>query len=303
MQAAASRRGRYGLGLYFVLFALFLYTPIVVLMIFSFNDSLVVAFPLSGFTVRWYRLLAQNEQLLKALETSFVVAAISSAVAVGLGILASYSVVRRRFRGRGVVSGLLLSPLVIPYVVFGIALLILFRALDGFLIDHFGFYFGLGMHAIVIGHVVVSLPFTILTLAPRLERMSTDVEEAARDLGANPVSTFRRVTVPLLIPAIISSYLIAFTLSFDEYAIASFVAGDVTTYPLHLYGQVRIRVGLPQMIAISVIVLVASILVVVAAEVARGRAERRLGVPGSAGGAARTPRAQDPERMARTSSA
>ena len=279
MEAAASPRGRRGFGLYFVVFAVFLYAPIVVLMIFSFNDSLLVAFPLSGFTLRWYRLLGQNDQLLDALRTSLVIAAISSALAVGLGIAASYAVVRRTFRGKGAASALLLSPLVIPYVVFGIALLILFRALDGFLIDHVGFYFGLGMHAIVIGHVVVSLPFTILTLAPRLERLSVDIEEAARDLGASPRSTFRRVTVPLLTPAIVSAYLIAFTLSFDEYAIASFVAGDITTYPLYLYGQVRIRVGLPQMIAISVIVLVASILLVVVAELARRRAERRLGVP------------------------
>ena len=283
MQAAASRRGRHGLGAYFVLFALFLYAPIVVLMIFSFNNSILVAFPLSGFTLRWYRLLGQNDQLLEALRTSLVVAAISSVLAVGLGVVASYAVVRRTFRGKGVVSGLLLSPLVIPYVVFGIALLILFRALDEFLIDSTGFYFGLGMHAIVIGHVVVSLPFTILTLAPRLERLSTHVEEAARDLGASPASTFRRVTIPLLTPAIVSAYLIAFTLSFDEYAIASFVAGEITTYPLYLYGQVRIRVGLPQMIAISVIVLVASILLVFVAELARRRAERRLGVPSPSG--------------------
>jgi spermidine/putrescine transport system permease protein len=280
VEAAASPRGRRGLSAYFVVFALFLYTPIVVLMIFSFNDSLIVAFPLSGFTVKWYRLLAQNDQLLQALRNSFVIAGISSALAVALGVVASYAVVRRTFAGKGVVSGLLLSPLVIPYVVFGIALLILFRALDEFMLAHTGFYLGLGMHAIVIGHVVVSLPFTILTIAPRLERLSVSVEEAARDLGASPGSTFRRVTVPLLTPAIVSAYLIAFTLSFDEYAIASFVAGDVTTYPLYLYGQVRIRVGLPQMIAISVIVLVASILLVIVAELARRRVERRLGVPG-----------------------
>jgi spermidine/putrescine transport system permease protein len=162
--------------------------------------------------------------------------------------------------------------------VFGIALLILFTAVDDFLIPRFGVYFGLGIHAIVVGHVVVSLPYTILTIAPRLERLSTRVEEAARDLGASPTSTFVRVTMPLLVPAIVSAYLIAFTLSFDEYAIASFVAGEVTTYPLFLYGQVRIRIGLPQMIAVSVIVLVASMVLVAATEVWRRRAEARLSV-------------------------
>ncbi len=278
MDAAASKGGRRGLILFYLTLVVFLYAPIAVLMVFSFNDSRLVTFPLAGFTTRWYRLLLENQELLDALRVSLVIATISSVLAVGLGVLASYVVVRRRFRGRGAVSGLLLSPLVIPYVVFGIALLILFRAVDEFLIPRFGFYFGLGIHAIVIGHVVVSLPYTILTIAPRLERLSTRVEEAARDLGAGPASTFVRVTIPLLVPAIVSAFLIAFTLSFDEYAIASFVAGDVTTYPLFLYGQVRIRIGLPQMIAVSVIVLVASMLLVAATEIWRRRAEARLSV-------------------------
>lgn len=278
MDAAASPAGRRSLLVFYALLVAFLYAPIAVLMVFSFNDNRLIAFPLAGFTTRWYRLLIENRELLDALRTSFVVAAISSVLAVGLGVLASYVIVRRRFRGRGAVSGLLLSPLVIPYVVFGIALLILFRAVDDFLIPRLGVYFGLGIHAIVVGHVVVSLPYTILTIAPRLERLSSRVEEAARDLGAGPASTFVRVTIPLLLPAIVSASLIAFTLSFDEYAIASFVAGDVTTYPLFLYGQVRIRIGLPQMIAVSVIVLVGSMLLVAATEVWRRRAESRLSV-------------------------
>lgn len=276
MDAAASPAGRRALSAFFVLLVIFLYAPIAVLIVFSFNDSLLVSLPLAGFTTRWYRLLLDNEELLASLETSLLVAAISSAIAVALGILAAYALVRRRFRLKGASSALLLSPLVIPYVVFGIALLILFQALDDFLIPRFGFYFGFGIHTIVIGHVVVSIPYTILVIMPRLERLGTSVEEAARDLGASNWSTFRRVTLPLLAPAIVSAYLIAFTLSFDEYAIASFVAGDVSTYPLFLYGQVRIRIGLPQMIAISVIVLLASLAIVIATEAWRRRAEQRL---------------------------
>jgi spermidine/putrescine transport system permease protein len=278
VDAAASPASRRGLQLFYGLLVLFLYAPIAVLAIFSFNDNRLVTFPLAGFTTRWYRLLFENGELLSALRVSLVVAAISSALAVALGVLASYATVRRRVRGKGAVNGLLLSPLVIPYVVFGIALLILFRAVDEFLIPRFGVFLGLGTHAIVVGHVVVSLPYTILTIAPRLDRLSRHVEEAARDLGASPASTFFRVTIPLLAPAIVSAYLIAFTLSFDEYAIASFVAGDVTTYPLFLYGQVRIRVGLPQMIAVSVLVLVASMVLVAGTELWRRRAEARLSV-------------------------
>jgi spermidine/putrescine transport system permease protein len=278
VDAAASRAGRRALQLFYGLLVLFLYAPIAILTIFSFNDNRLVTFPLAGFTTRWYRRMFENGELLSALRVSFVVAAISSVLAVALGVLASYATVRRRFRGKGAVNGLLLSPLVIPYLVFGIALLILFRAVDEFLIPRFGVYLGLGVHAIVVGHVVVSLPYTILTIAPRLDRLSTRVEEAARDLGASPASTFFRVTIPLLAPAIVSAYLIAFTLSFDEYAIASFVAGDVTTYPLFLYGQVRIRVGLPQMIAVSVLVLLASMVLVAGTELWRRRAEARLTV-------------------------
>lgn len=278
MDAAASRAGKRTLAGFYALLVAFLYLPIAVLLVFSFNDSLLVAFPLSGFTTQWYGLLLQNEQLLSSLRASLIVATISSLLAVGLGVLASYAIARRRFFAKAAVSGLLLSPLVIPYVVFGIALLILFKAVDNFLIPRVGIYFGLGMHVIVIGHVVVSLPYTMLMVAPRLQRLGTGVEEAARDLGASPASMFRRVTLPLLTPAIVSALLIAFTLSFDEYAIASFVAGDVTTYPLYLYGQVRIRIGLPQMIAISVLVLLMSLIVVIGAEVFRQRAERRLGV-------------------------
>jgi spermidine/putrescine transport system permease protein len=278
MDAAASSAGRRTLNVFFILLLVFLYAPIVVLIVFSFNDSTLVSLPLAGFTTRWYRQLLQNEELLSALETSLLVAAVSSVVAVALGVLASYAMVRRRFRFKGTTSTLLLSPLVIPYIAFAIALLLLFSEIDKFLIPRFGFYLGLGVHTIIIGHVVVSIPYTILTIMPRLEKLGIGIEEAARDLGASPRSTFRRVTLPLLTPALVSAYLIAFTLSFDEYAIASFVAGDVSTYPLFLYGQVRIRIGLPQMIAISVIVLIASLVVVIATEAWRRRAERRLDV-------------------------
>jgi spermidine/putrescine transport system permease protein len=276
MEVAASRAGRASLRGFFWLFALFLYAPIVILTLFSFNDARVVAFPFRGFTLRWYGEFIRNGNLIAALQLSAIVAAVSSTIAVGLGILAAYALVRRRFAARGATSALLLSPLVIPYVVFGIALLILFRAVDTFLIDLAGVYFGLGVHSIAIGHVVISLPYTILVIMPRLARLGIALEEAARDLGAGPWETFRRVTLPLLTPAIVSAYLIAFTISFDEYAIASFVAGSEATYPIFLYSQLRTRARLPQMIAVSAIVLLASLALIMLTELARRRAERRL---------------------------
>jgi spermidine/putrescine transport system permease protein len=281
MEIATSRNGLRALRTFFVLLVVFLYAPIVVLVVFSFNDSVVISFPLSGFTLRWYEQFLSNPSLVRALRTSLTVATLSSAITVALGVLACVVIVRRRFAGKPAVSALLLSPLVIPYVVFGISLLVLFRMIDRVLAPTFGVVIGVGIHAIVIGHVVVSLPYAILTLVPRLERISVSLEEAARDLGAGTVETFRRVTLPLILPAVVSAFLIAFTLSFDEYAIASFVAGNEATYPIYLFSQLRVAFLFPQLLAVSSIVLVASLLLVLATEIGRRRAERKLeGQPG-----------------------
>jgi spermidine/putrescine transport system permease protein len=273
---ANSRLALTGLRLFYALLVVFLYAPILLLAIFSFNDNPTPAFPLSNLTLRWYQQFLSNQQLIGALRNSMVVATISSVIAVALGLAASFLLVRRRFVGKNAVSALVLSPLVIPYLVFGIALLILFSALDEFLTNTLGVYIGLGLHAVVIGHVVVSLPYTILTIVPRLERMNISLEEASRDLGAGSAETFRRVTLPLLVPSIVSSFLIAFTLSFDEFAIASFLTARSLTWPVYLFAQLRFPVLLPQLIAVSVIVMTLSIAVVVATEAFRRRAERRL---------------------------
>ncbi len=273
---AASRGARRLLALFFAGLVLFLYTPIAILAVFSFNDG-DVAFPLEGFTLHWYRDALANTTLLGSLGRSAIVAVVSSLIAVALGVLVAFALVRRRFLGRSAVSALVFSPLVVPYLVFGISLLVLFTAVDKALSETMGLYIGLGLHAVVIGHVVVSLPYTVLTIMPLLERLSTSLDEAARDLGAGPWETFRRVTLPLLLPALVSSFLIALTLSFDEYAIASFLAGTQPTWPVYLFAQLRVPSLLPQLVAVSSVVLVASVLLVGAAEIGRRLAERRYG--------------------------
>jgi spermidine/putrescine transport system permease protein len=275
-QIATSRGARRLLQVFFVLLVAFLYLPIVVLAVFSFNDG-DITFPLQGFTLEWYRRVVTNPLLIAALRRSAIVALVSSTIAVTLGVLASFALLRRRFGGKSAVSALFFSPLVVPYVVFGISLLVLFAALDRFLTETTGYYIGLGLHAVVIGHVVVSLPYTILTIMPLLERLSVSLEEAAQDLGAGPWERFRRVTLPLLTPALVSSFLIAFTLSFDEYAIASFVAGNQATWPVYLFAQLRVPSQLPQLVAVSSVILVASMALVLIAELGRRVAERRYG--------------------------
>jgi spermidine/putrescine transport system permease protein len=274
--AAATRGARTLLGVFFWALVAFLYIPIGFLTLFSFNDG-DPSFPLQGFTTDWYGRVFANPSLLGALGRSAIVASISSVLAVGLAIAVALAIVRRRFRGKPAVSALVFSPLVIPYVVFGVSLLVLFTALDRFLTDTMGVYIGLGLHAVVVGHVVVALPFAVLTILPLLEGLNLSIEEAARDLGASPSQTFLRVTLPLLAPALVSAFLVSFTLSFDEYAIASFLSGTTPTWPVYLFAQLRVPSQLPQLLAVSSIVLIASIVLVLGSELGRRASARRAG--------------------------
>jgi spermidine/putrescine transport system permease protein len=268
MDIAVSKNGRRGLIAFFALLCFVLYAPLVTIAVFSFNDSNIPAFPLRGFTLHGYEQFASNPELRGALMTSAKIAATSSVVSVALGMVSSIALVRRRFFGKTAASALLMSPLVIPYIVFAVALLILFKQVPG--IEP-------GFWAVVIGHAVVALPFMILVLAPRLERIDVRLEEAATDLGAGPFRTFRSITFPLMLPATVSAFLIAFIASFDEIIIASFVAGNTVTFPLYLYSQLRFPELLPQILAVATIVFVTSMLVVLLTEGGRRVAERRLG--------------------------
>jgi len=264
---ATSRNGGRLLKVWFGLLVLFLYVPLLLLLMFSFNDNNLPVFPLRGFTTEAYSQFASNPELKTSIVTSVKVAALSSIGAVILGTLASIVLVRRDFFGRGGVSALLLSPLVVPYIALAIGLLVFFNEAS----------VPLGIQSIAMGHIVVSIPYAILVLVPRLERLDARLEEAARDLGAGAMQTFRLITLPLLLPALVSAYLVAFVLSFDEIVIAYFVNGQVTTFPLYLFSALRFPALLPQIMAVACVVMAASALILIAAEIARRVLERRLG--------------------------
>jgi spermidine/putrescine transport system permease protein len=266
MDVALSSNGKRALRVFFGLLIVFLYAPIAILLIFSFNNSDIPTFPLSGFTLHWYHQFIHNADLRAALETSALVAVLSSIGAVALGVLASLALARRRFAGKAAVSALLLSPLVIPYVVFGISLLLFFHAVG----------IPRSILTVALGHIVISLPYAILVLVPRLDQIDVALEEAAADLGASPLETFRLIVLPLILPAVVSALLIAFTTSFDEYALASFVVGTRVTFPIYLYSALRFPSNLPQVIAVAVVVMIVSLVVVISAEIGRRVAERRL---------------------------
>ena len=266
MNVVISNNGRRWLWFSFLLLTLFLYAPLVILVIFSFNDRELVSFPWEGFTFRWYETFLDNQEIRTSLWLSLRVAALTALLTTLLAIPASIALVRRRFVAKSLISGVMLAPLVMPLVVFGTALLILFHTI--------GIPFS--PYTIAIGHIVIALPFAILTLVPRLERIPASLEEASRDLGAGWYTTFRQITFPLMLPAIFSAFLLSFVISFDEVIVASFVAGDDVTFPIYLYSQLRLPRQLPQVIAVAVVILAISAIVVIASEAIRRATNRKL---------------------------
>ncbi len=266
---ALSPTGKRLLKLFFYGFIVFLYAPTVVLIIFSFNDSTVAAFPLAGLTTKWYSGAWQEPTIREALLTSLKVAAAVAVVTTALGLLISYALARRTFRVKAFVSALLLVPLVVPTIVLGIALLILFKRGP--------VPVPLGLIAVGIGHVVIALPFVVLLLMPRISAIDKRLEEAAWDLGASGATTFRRVILPLIMPSVLSSILIAFVVSIDEVVIASFLVQDQVTYPLYLWGSLKFAERTMLLIPVATVMIVISFAVVFLAEILRRRGEVALG--------------------------
>jgi spermidine/putrescine transport system permease protein len=261
------RFGRTVLSGYFGLLIAFLYAPLVVLVIFAFNDDTVMAFPIKGFTTKWFDQGLSDKSLIDAMVRSALIAAVNGLAATLLGVLAAIGLAGRQLPLRRTVLTLILLPLVVPYIVLAVGLVVLLKE------------FGMttSLTALLLGHVVISLPYSVLVILPRLRTMDPSILEAARDLGASGLKAFVLVTLPLMAPALLSSFLIAFTVSFDEFAIASVLAPPGSpTYPVFLYAGSRTPGLLPEVIAMGSIVIVLSLVVVVLAEVGRRWAERRI---------------------------
>jgi len=263
-----SPTGKVLLTVFFALFLVVLYLPTVLLIVFSFNAGTVAAFPLEGLTTKWYGLALHSEEIRQALWASVRVATLSAAIATLIALMASYPLARRHVRGKAFISALMLVPLVVPTVVLGVALLILFQ--KGII------PIGLGLTSVMIGHVVIALPFAVLILLPRIASIDKRLEEAAYDLGASGLQMFRRVMFPLIVPSILSAFLISFVFSIDEVVIASFIAGDQPTYPVYLYSGLKFPEKTQTLIPVATIMIVLSFLLAIAAEVIRRRGDRKL---------------------------
>jgi putrescine transport system permease protein len=252
----------------------FLYIPILSMMVFSFNNSRMVTVwdSVNSPTLRWYVRLFENEQLLGAAWISLQIAAMTATGAVILGTLAGLVLTRfGPFRGRAVLSAMTTAPLVMPEIIMGIAMLLLFVSLEQLI----GWPTGRGMLTIVIAHITFTMAYVTVVIQSRLAGFDDALEEAARDLGARPVTVFFRITLPLIAPALVSGWLLAFTLSWDDVVISQFVAGPgSSTLPMEIFSRVRRGVS-PDINALATIMVLIVATGVVASTVWMKRQERK----------------------------
>ena len=259
----------------------FLYVPILLLVIYSFNKSRLVTV-WGGFSTEWYGKLFANDQILNAAWLSLKIAAINATGAVILGTLAGLALARfGKFSGRTLFSGMTTAPLVMPEVITGLSLLMLFVAME----QLFGWPQGRGVTTITIAHMTLTMAYVTVIVQSRLASFDESLEEAAMDLGARPAKVFGRITLPLIFPALLSGWLLAFTLSWDDLVIAQFVSGPgSTTLPMVIFSKVRLGVTPDVNALATLMVLVVALGVVASALLLKHSARRREREMRAAGG-------------------
>ncbi len=229
----------------------FLYIPVLFLPLFSFNDSIYFAFPLKGFTTEWYRQMIGHDAMFASLVNSLKVGAVASVLATALGIFGAKAVTRYRIPGKKSLVFVIMLPLVVPGILLGVALLLMLSRMG----------VTLSLHTVTMGHILITTPFAIATLIPRFEGFDRAMEEASADLGANAWSTFWRVTLPMVLPGVVASLLLCFTISFDEFIIAFMLTGTDPTLPIFMYSQLRFPARLPPVVALGSIIIFVSFIV------------------------------------------
>lgn len=247
---------------YAVLFMAFLYGPMLLMPLFSLNVSNFATFPLKGLTTRHYVEMAQNSSMMAALWNSVTVGLFVSGVATLLAMPAALGLTRHRVPGGGAILSFMMLPLVVPSIVLAVALLVIILKVLGI---------ELSLRTVAAGHVMLCIPFAMSVLMSRLEGFDKSLEEASRDLGASGFSTFCRVTLPLATPGVISSLLLCFIVSFDEFVISFFLTGTESTLPVFLFSQLRFPNRLPGTLALGSLILIGSAVLVVLAETLRNR--------------------------------
>lgn len=255
------------LKVYAIFYLIFLYAPIFLLPLFAFNSSTIIAFPLESFTTEWFTQLLTLSEMHGALLNSLKIAVISALLATTLGIFAAMAVSRHSFPGQKGIMGFIMLPLVLPEIIVAVSLLIVILRIG----------LDTGAWSVIAGHTLICTPFAIAILQSAFAALDPALEEAAYDLGETPASTFRLVTLPLVMPGIISALLISFTISMDEFIIAFFLTGADPTLPVYLFSMLRFPKLLPAVMALGTILVVLSILLITIAEYFRRRGAKRTG--------------------------
>jgi spermidine/putrescine transport system permease protein len=256
-----------GLRIFAFAYLVFLYAPIALLPIFAFNDGTIIAFPLKGFTTKWFDELFANAALGQALKNSLIIAVSTAILATTLGVFAARASTRYNFPGKPGIMGLIMLPLVLPEIIVAVSLLIVLL----------GIGMPLSLFTVILGHVLAATPYAIAVLNAAFSSLDKSFEEAAYDLGETKLNTFRLITLPLVMPGIISSFLMAFTISLDEFIIAFFLAGEQTTLPTSIFSQLRFPKQIPMIMALGTCLVVASIVLLTIAEYFRRRGIAKTG--------------------------
>lgn len=252
---------------YTIIYLIFLYAPIALLPLFAFNESSVIAFPLSGFSSKWFSAMWNDTQLLRALQNSLIVSGSTAVIATCFGILAARASTRYAFPLKGGIMGMIMLPMVLPNMIIAMSILVVLLAIG----------IPLSLWTIILGHVLICIPFAVAIMSTAFHALDRSLEEAAYDLGETPASAFRLVILPLVTPGIISSLLMCFTISLDEFVIAFFLGGTNTPLAAYIYGQFRFPARVPSMLALGSILVLVSIILLGLAEYFRRRGLARVG--------------------------
>lgn len=262
-----------GFRAYTIGYLIFLYAPIVLLPMFAFNDSRVIAFPLQGFTTAWFKEMWEDTTLWNAVRNSAIIAISVAVLSTTLGLFAARASTRFNFPVKTGIMGLIMLPLVLPEIIVGGSLLLVLLAMG----------VKLSIFTVILGHVLIATPYTIAILNTAFGSLDRSLEEAAYDLGEGKWSTFRLITLPLVLPGIISSMLIAFTISLDEFIIAFFLAGNEPTLPTYIFSQLRFPKQIPMIMALGTCLVALSIILLTIAEYVRRRGLKKTGAKDSGG--------------------
>jgi spermidine/putrescine transport system permease protein len=258
---------------YTLFYLLFLYGPILLLPVFAFNDSRVVAFPLQGFTLNWFREMWGDTNLRNALQNSLVIALSVATLSTLLGIFAARASVRYKFPGKAPILGLVMLPLVLPEMIIAMALLVVLLSIG----------VQLSLFTVIIGQVLVCTPFAVAILTSAFQSLDKSLEEAAQDLGETAWGTFRLIVLPLVMPGIMASFLICFTISFDEFIISNFLGSGDPILSVYIFSQFRFPAKVPSMLALGTVLVLFSIILLGVAEYFRRRGIAKAGGKDSGG--------------------